>query len=105
MKKIILILALLFSASSVLISCKGEKKENSEENEVYENHAAEKADIAMNNVYQCPMDCEEGKTYEEKGSCPVCKMGLKKVEGEEHDDDENHDEDNDSKEEHDGDEK
>lgn len=29
------------------------------------------------------MDCEEGKTYEEEGSCPVCKMDLKKVEKEE----------------------
>lgn len=29
--------------------------------------------------YQCPMDCEEGKTYHEAGSCPVCKMDLKTV--------------------------
>ncbi|MDP6922686.1 MAG: heavy metal-binding domain-containing protein, partial [Lutibacter sp.] len=28
-------------------------------------------------TYQCPMDCEEGKTYDEAGSCPVCKMDLK----------------------------
>ena len=27
--------------------------------------------------YQCPMDCEDGKTYAESGSCPVCKMDLK----------------------------
>ena len=27
--------------------------------------------------YQCPMDCEKGKTYEKEGSCPVCKMDLK----------------------------
>ncbi len=27
--------------------------------------------------YQCPMDCEKGKTYDEPGSCPVCKMDLK----------------------------
>lgn len=27
--------------------------------------------------YQCPMDCEDGKTYHEAGSCPVCKMDLK----------------------------
>lgn len=101
MKKTILILALLFSASTVLVSCKGEKKEHSEENEAYENHAADKADIAMNDVYHCPMGCEEGKTYEEKGSCPVCKMDLKKVEEEGHDNDENHAEDNDSKEGHD----
>jgi len=28
-------------------------------------------------AYQCPMDCEHGKTYKEAGSCPVCKMDLK----------------------------
>ena len=31
--------------------------------------------------YQCPMDCEDGKTYHEAGSCPVCKMDLKEVNG------------------------
>ena len=30
--------------------------------------------------YQCPMDCEGGKTYEEAGACPVCKMDLAEVE-------------------------
>ncbi len=28
-------------------------------------------------VYQCPMDCEHGKTYDKPGSCPICKMDLK----------------------------
>lgn len=28
-------------------------------------------------MYQCPMDCEKGKTYDEEGSCPICKMDLK----------------------------
>jgi len=27
--------------------------------------------------YQCPMDCEKGKTYDKAGTCPVCKMDLK----------------------------
>lgn len=27
-------------------------------------------------VYQCPMDCEKGKTYEKEGKCPVCSMEL-----------------------------
>lgn len=27
-------------------------------------------------VYQCPMDCENGKTYQESGTCPICKMDL-----------------------------
>lgn len=26
--------------------------------------------------YACPMHCEEGKTYRDKGSCPVCGMNL-----------------------------
>ncbi|WP_229664914.1 heavy metal-binding domain-containing protein [Polaribacter pacificus] len=24
------------------------------------------------------MDCEKGKTYENEGNCPVCKMKLRK---------------------------
>ena len=37
--------------------------------------------------YICPMHCEEDKTYDEPGSCPVCNMHLKpvsEVEGEPH---------------------
>lgn len=29
-------------------------------------------------VYQCPMDCEHGKTYDKAGVCPVCGMDLEK---------------------------
>ena len=29
--------------------------------------------------YQCPMKCEGDKTYEEAGTCPVCKMDLAEV--------------------------
>jgi len=29
--------------------------------------------------YICPMDCEHGKTYEEPGICPVCKMDLIRI--------------------------
>lgn len=31
---------------------------------------------AEKEVYQCPMDCEDGKTYEEEGQCPLCEMDL-----------------------------
>jgi len=31
-------------------------------------------------IYQCPMKCEGDKTYNEKGSCPVCKMDLMPIE-------------------------
>ncbi len=27
-------------------------------------------------VYQCPMRCEEEKTYIHEGNCPVCNMRL-----------------------------
>ena len=29
--------------------------------------------------YQCPMKCEGGKVYSQKGSCPICKMDIKPV--------------------------
>lgn len=29
--------------------------------------------------YACPMDCENGKVYDEPGRCPVCKMSLEEV--------------------------
>ena len=28
--------------------------------------------------YICPMNCENGKTYDKSGSCPVCGMDLTK---------------------------
>jgi heavy metal-binding protein len=98
MKKSILLVTLCFSLSLVLSSCKGEKKEApeaSESTEMNENLAADKADIAMNDAYQCPMGCEDGKIYHQEGECPVCNMTLKKVEKEEegthqHEDGEKH---------------
>ncbi|WP_216359366.1 heavy metal-binding domain-containing protein [Sediminicola luteus] len=58
----------------VLFSCKeGAKTEKSTEQETEIEQVAEKEVAA---VYQCPMDCEKGKAYAEKGSCPVCKMDL-----------------------------
>ena len=31
-------------------------------------------------THACPMDCENGKTYTEEGTCPVCEMDLVEVE-------------------------
>jgi len=39
-------------------------------------------DDANQKHYQCPMDCEGGKTYHEAGTCPVCKMDLKELDDE-----------------------
>lgn len=104
MKKVLVVLALMFSMGAILVSCKEENKESNQETEMHEDHAADKADMAMNDVYQCTMNCEDGKTYDKEGNCPVCKMALKKVEGEDHDNDEGHEDDHDSGDEHDNDE-
>ncbi|MEO6759411.1 MAG: heavy metal-binding domain-containing protein, partial [Saprospiraceae bacterium] len=32
--------------------------------------------MAQKVAYLCPMDCEKGKTYDQPGQCPVCKMDL-----------------------------
>jgi Heavy metal binding domain len=94
MKKSILLFALSLSLGVVIMSCKEEKKEAASEEtktEMQENHAADKADMAMNDKYQCTMDCEDGKIYDKPGKCPVCNMDLIKVEKEE-ESDSNHDE-------------
>jgi transcription initiation factor IIE alpha subunit len=33
-------------------------------------------DEKKNLVYQCPMRCEEKRTYNHQGNCPVCNMKL-----------------------------
>lgn len=84
MKKIILVLTICLGVSFVLTSCKKEKKEEiiteeldliTEDTEVIKE--LETKEMASNTLYQCPMDCEKGKSYIKEGSCPVCKMNLK----------------------------
>ncbi len=41
-----------------------------------------KTETAEAAIYQCPMDCEDGKTYDKEGICPVCEMELRPVEKE-----------------------
>lgn len=54
----------------ILGACKDKAKEKTEET---------KTEVLAENRYQCPMDCEDGKTYSESGSCPVCKMDIKPI--------------------------
>ena len=88
MKKLVFAIAVVLTLGFTVTSCKSEQKETKEvvEKEVVEKEVIEKEvedeTIAMA-VYQCPMDCEKGKTYDKAGSCPVCKMDLKKLESEE----------------------
>ena len=80
MKKTIYVFAAIFSLAVLFTACKETKKEEVKEDvkiESHEGHDHEKEATEIADVYQCPMDCEHGKTYEEVGSCPVCKMDLK----------------------------
>jgi hypothetical protein len=70
MKKIIVLVVLIVSMGFVLFSCRDTKKEEDDK------------EVAVNVQYICPMDCEHGKTYDAEGTCPICKMELKKVEKE-----------------------
>lgn len=81
MKKSILLVAVLFSMTVMFTSCKeGKKEEVKKEHHEAEGHESHDHDakVASAEVFQCPMDCEKGKTYAEAGSCAVCKMDLKK---------------------------
>lgn len=98
MKKVILMFTIVFAI--VLTSCKNDHKHGAdthehetENTEEHKSHDSEKGDMAMADKYQCPMDCEKGKTFDKDGKCSVCEMDLKKVEhkeGEDHDNDESH---------------
>jgi hypothetical protein len=48
-------------------------------------HDHDQHEHAAHDHYQCPMDCEDGKTYEEAGKCPVCKMDMEVVENKDSD--------------------
>lgn len=84
MKKSILIFAVIFSFAILFTACKETKKEEVKEEvkiESHEGHDHEEGEMTSG-VYQCPMDCEKGKTYEVAGTCPVCKMDLKEISNE-----------------------
>ena len=78
MKKTLVVLAVLFSFAAISISCKETKKEEVKI-ESEDTHANEGNEM-VTAAYQCPMDCEKGKTYGETGNCPVCKMELRSLE-------------------------
>ena len=92
MKKSILIIAFAIATFST-VSCN--KKENTEATTGHERHNHKEGE-AQKLAYECPMDCEKGKTYDKKGNCPVCKMELIEAKADNH---EGHDH---SKENHEG---
>ena len=88
MKKVLLSVAII--AAIGFTSCTSEKKTDKEEVKTEEVQKSEthKDEMAVAE-YQCPMKCEDEKTYADKDhKCPVCKMDLKKKVSEESNTDE-----------------
>lgn len=69
MKKTFLTTVSAIGLFFALISCQCNKDN--------ENLNPEK-NAAAEDRYICPMNCENGKTYEQQGQCPVCGMDLVK---------------------------
>ena len=68
MKRILYIAGLglfLFISGAAITACSGATETN------------QTVEVA---TYQCPMDCEKGKTFDKASSCSVCGMELKAVE-------------------------
>ena len=81
MKKSLFVFVAIFSFAVLFTACKETKKEEVKvevNKENIENHDHEEGEM-VSSVFQCPMDCEKGKTYDVAGSCPVCKMDLKEI--------------------------
>ena len=45
------------------------------------NDSAAMSNESHQHAYRCPMNCENGKTYESPGKCPVCGMNLEHYDG------------------------
>ena len=80
MKKSILA-AVLFGGLFLMNYACAEGKKESAEPAVQESETAvhDHSDDMASAVYQCPMKCEDEKTYPELGTCPTCEMDLKEV--------------------------
>ena len=71
--------ALLLTLFVTFTSCKEEKKTETAPSQTEVRSDSSTDDLTAEVRYQCPMDCEDGKTYDAEGKCPVCKMDLKPV--------------------------
>jgi transcription initiation factor IIE alpha subunit len=85
MKKVLFAVTVVAALGFSVISCKSEAKKETEENktEVLKEDQSNPGSIEVEEIetttYHCPMKCEEGKTYDAPGKCPVCKMDLKET--------------------------
>lgn len=62
-------------ATLSIVSCKEADNEKLTPESVSEDATVSSDEMHMAS-FACPMDCEEGKTYEAAGKCPVCEMDL-----------------------------
>lgn len=87
MKKIFLV---LITTLFLFTACQQATNENNEQDIHAHDHNGVGDPIEKDNTkvhpekeaYICPMDCEEGKTYDKEGECPVCGMDLDELEEE-----------------------
>ncbi|MBK8242505.1 MAG: hypothetical protein IPK88_03695 [Saprospiraceae bacterium] len=87
MKKLILSAMLLVALTFGMTSCNNTEKKTMTEQGKHNHIDGDNHET----VYKCPMDCEKGKTYEKKGTCPVCKMELVEKEHSDHKEGDGHD--------------
>lgn len=81
MKKAVIILAIVASLTACnktkIAEANAEVPKTTEATtESHEHKAGEAHDEKV--AYACPMDCENGKTYDKPGKCPKCEMDLEK---------------------------
>lgn len=71
MKKLLLGLTVVIATGIISVSCNN-------------NASTKEATVdstAHAHSFRCPMNCENGKTYDKEGSCPVCGMHLEHYDG------------------------
>ena len=75
------VLASMIISTAAFVGCQGEH--NHMDGEQHQMHDTTDTHTMSTHVeYQCPMDCEEGKTYDDAGKCPVCKIDMVEVSAE-----------------------
>lgn len=81
MKKIVIILAIMASLTACNKAKTAEANTEAPATTEATTESHEHKDGESHNekvAYVCPMDCENGKTYDKPGKCPKCEMDLEK---------------------------
>ena len=75
MKRISFIIATVFVVGLAFTACK-ENKKAEDKVESHEGHDHDNDEHSSQQAYHCTTGCEQGKTYDKAGDCPVCKSKL-----------------------------